>query len=116
MFAKEFWLESQLSVAKYSGGIDISEPGDGTRHFLVVNAKGQPFYGNLMQKNVPADLVDKDFIPLYRKLGRERFISLITENPRTPRKELKQILSDVVLAEETAKKEKIKAQTPSFFD
>lgn len=66
IFAKGFWLYSQLSVARYSGGIDISEPGDDKRHFLIVDEKGQPFCGDLSPENVQADLVDKEFIPLYR--------------------------------------------------
>jgi hypothetical protein len=118
VIAKESWLCSQLSIAKYSGGIDISDQENGTRHFLVVDGKGKPYQGKLLP-SVPADLIDKEFIPLYRKLGREKFISLVSGNPLASRKELKQILSDAVLsekAEKAAREEKLKAQNPSLFD
>lgn len=123
VFAKEFWLYSQLSVAKYAGGIDISEPGDGKRHFLIVNEKGQPFSGNVYQKNTPADLVDKEFIPLYKKLGRDLFISIVKANPLISRKDLKERLSQAAEVkkgyEEEIKKTKeakLKAQPPLLFD
>lgn len=123
IFAKEFWLHSQLSIAKYSCGISISESGKGKRHFEIVNEKGRPFFGNVYQKNVPADLVDKEFIPLYQKLGREKFIFLVKEHPLASRGELKKILSLVVKAEKegeeaekAAKEAKLKAQNPSLFD
>lgn len=123
VFAKEFWLYSQLSVAKYSGGIDISEPGDGKRHFLIVNEKGQPFSGNVYQENTPADLVDEKFIPLYKKLGRDLFISIVKANPLISRKDLKERLSQAAEVkkgyEEEIKKTKeakLKAQNLSLFD
>lgn len=123
LFAKEFWLYSQLSVAKYAGGIDISEPGDGKRHFLIVNEKGQPFSGNVYQENTPADLVDEKFIPLYKKLGRDLFISIVKANPLISRKDLKERLSQAAEVkkgyEEEIKKTKeakLKAQNPSLFD
>lgn len=123
IFAKRFWLYSQLSVAKYSGGIDISEPGDDKRHFLIVDEKGQPFCGDLSPENVQADLVDKEFIPLYKKLGRDLFISIVKANPLMSRKDLKQRLTDAAEVKKSyeekmkaAKEAKLKAQNPSLFD
>ena len=55
VIAKEAWLCSQLSIAKYSGGIDISDEENGKRHFLVVDGKGQPYQGKLIP-STPADL------------------------------------------------------------
>lgn len=118
VIAKEAWLCSQLSIAKYSGGIDISDEENGTRHFLVVDGKGQPYQGNLIP-SAPADLVDKEFIPFYRKLGRDKFISIVSREPLASRKGLKQILSAAVLeekAEKAAKEEELKARQPSLFD
>nr|DAV11220.1 MAG TPA: hypothetical protein [Caudoviricetes sp.] len=71
---------------------------------------------------MPADLVDKEFIPLYKKLGREKFISIVKDNILANRKELKKILSDAVHAAafsscgEGEKKEQQRAQEPSFFE
>lgn len=118
VIAKEAWLCSQLSIAKYSGGIDISDEENGTRHFLVVDGKGQPYQGKLIPR-VPADLVDKEFLPFYRKLGRDKFISIVSMEPLASRKGLKQILSAAVLeekAEKAAKEEELKARQPSLFD
>ena len=118
LFTKESWLRSQLSVAKYSGGIDISDEENGTRHFLVVDGKGQPYQGKLIP-SAPADLVDKEFLPFYRKLGRDKFISIVSMEPLASRKGLKQILSAAVQkekAEKAAKEEELKARQPSLFD
>ena len=118
LFTKESWLSSQLSVAKYSGGIDISDEENGTRHFLVVDRKGQPYKGILSTRE-PADLVDKEFLPFYRKLGRDKFISIISMEPLASRNGLKQILSAEVQkekAEKAAKEEELKARQPSLFE
>lgn len=118
VIAKEAWLCSQLSIAKYSGGIDISDEENGTRHFLVVDGKGQPYQGKLIP-SAPADLVDKEFLPFYRKLGRDKFISLVSREPLASRKGLKQILSAAVQkkkAEKTAKEEEMKVCQHSLFD
>ena len=119
VIAKEAWLCSQLSIAKYYGGIDISDEENGTRHFLVVDGKGKPYQGRLSPRE-PADLVDKEFIPFYRKLGRDKFISIVSREPLASRKGLKQILSAAVqekkALEEEAKEEELKARQPSLFD
>ena len=118
VIAKEAWLCSQLSIAKYSGGIDISDEENRTRHFLVVDRKGQPYQGVLSPRE-PADLVDKEFLPFYRKLGRDKFISIVSMEPLASRKGLKQILSAAVQkvkAEKAAKEEELKARQPSLFD
>lgn len=52
----EFWMNSQLSVAKYSGGIRIN----GIEYVVV-----------------GTDLIRKDWVPVYNKLGRDRTIGLI---------------------------------------
>ena len=118
VIAKEAWLCSQLSIAKYYGGIDISDEENGTRHFLVVDGKGHPYQGRLCPRE-PADLVDKEFLPFYRKLGRDKFISIVSMEPLASRKGLKQILSAAVQekkAEKAAKEEELKARQPSLFD
>ena len=118
VIAKEAWLCSQLSIAKYSGGIDISDEENGTRHFLVVDGKGKPYQGILSPRE-PADLVDKEFLPFYRKLGRDKFISIVSMEPLASRKGLKQILSaevQKVKAEKAVKEEELKARQPSLFD
>ncbi len=122
VITKESWLCSQLSIAKYSGGIDISDEVNGTRHLLIVDRNGKPYQGRLLP-SVPADLVDKEFIPLYKKLGRDLFISIVKANPLMSRKDLKQRLTDAAEVKKgyeekmkAAKEAKLKAQNPSLFD
>ena len=71
----------------------------------------------------PADLVDKEFIPLYKKLGRDLFIAIVNANPLVSRGELKNILTEAADVkkrgeelEKKVRKEKEKRQNPSFFD
>lgn len=70
LLTKESWMSSQLSVAKYTGGIQITGEGGKKRTFLVVNKEGKDLNQVSIPAGEPADLVDKEFIPLYKKLGR----------------------------------------------
>ena len=110
LLTKESWMNSQLSVAKYSGGVQVI--GEGGKKFQLGIPLGDP-----------ADLVDKEFIPFYKKLGRDLFIAIIGANPLVSRKELKEILTQAAdikkkgeEAEKAAKREKEKRQNPSLFD
>ena len=123
MFTKESWMNSQLSVAKYSGGIHLTCDGGKKRTFLIVNKEGKELNQVSIPAGEPADLVDKEFIPLYKKLGRTLFIGIVQANPLASRKELKDILTESAKvkawgekAEKKARKEKEKRQNPSLFD
>lgn len=123
LFTKENWLCSQLSVAKYTGGVQITGDDGKKRIFLVVNQEGKDMSQVSIPAGDPADLVDKEFIPLYKKLGRVLFIAIVEANPSASRKELKAILteaSDVKKrGEELEKKvreKREKKQNPSLFD
>lgn len=123
LFTKENWLCSQLSVAKYSGGVQITGDDGKKRIFLVVNQEGKDLTQVSIPAGYPADLVDKEFIPLYKKLGRVLFIAIVEANPSVSRKELKAILTEVAdvkkRGEELEKKvreKREKKQNPSLFD
>ena len=123
MLTKESWMNSQLSVAKYSGGIHLTCDGGKKRTFLIVNKEGKELNQVSIPAGEPADLVDKEFIPLYKKLGRTLFIGIVQANPLASRKELKDILTESAKvkawgekAEKKARKEKEKRQNPSLFD
>ena len=45
-----------------------------------------------ISSNEPADLIDSEFIPSYKKLGRERFIRVVQDNNRADHAELKKVL------------------------
>ena len=123
LLTKESWMNSQLSVAKYSGGIHLTVEGGKKRTFLIVNKEGKDLNQVSIPAGEPADLVDKEFIPLYKKLGRILFIGIVQANPLASRKELKDILTESAevkawgeKAEKEAREKKEKSQNPSLFD
>ena len=123
LLTKESWMNSQLSVAKYSGGIHLTFDGGKKRTFLIVNKEGKELNQVSIPAGEPADLVDKEFIPLYKKLGRTLFIGIVQANPLASRKELKDILTESAevkawgeKAEKEAREKKEKRQNPSLFD
>ena len=123
MLTKESWMNSQLSVAKYSGGIHLTFDGGKKRTFLIVNKEGKELNQVSIPAGEPADLVDKEFIPLYKKLGRILFIGIVQANPLASRKELKDILTESAevkawgeKAEKEAREQKEKRKNPSLFD
>lgn len=123
LLTKESWMNSQLSVAKYSGGVQIVDEGGKKRTFFIVNKEGKDLNQAGIPEGEPADLVDKEFIPLYKKLGRTLFIGIVQANPLASRKELKDILTEAAevkawgeKAEKEARAEKEKRQNPSLFD
>ena len=123
LFAKESWMNSQLSIAKYSGGVQVVGEGGKKRTFFVVNKEGKDLNQVSIPAGEPADLVDKEFIPLYKKLGRTLFIGIVQANPLASRKELKDILTETAevkawgeKAEKEAREKKEKRQNPSLFD
>lgn len=123
LLTKESWMNSYLSVAKYSGGVQVTGEDGKTRTLLIVNKEGKDLTQVGISPGEPADLVDKEFIPLYKKLGRDLFISIVNANSLVSRGELKNILTEAVEekkkneeAEKKARKEKEKRQNPSLFD
>ena len=123
LLTKESWMNSQLSVAKYSGGIHLTCDGGKKRTFLIVNKEGKELNQVSIPAGEPADLVDKEFIPLYKKLGRNLFIGIVQANPLASLKELKDILTESAevkawgeKAEKEAREQKEKRQNPSLFD
>lgn len=123
LLTKESWMNSQLSVAKYSGGVQVIGEGGKKRTLLIVNKEGKDLFQLGIPLGDPADLVDKEFIPLYKKLGRDLFIAIVNANPLVSRGELKNILTEAADVkkrgeelEKKVRKEKEKRQNPSFFD
>ena len=123
LFAKESWMNSQLSIAKYSGGVQVVGEGGKKRTFFIVNKEGKDLNQVSIPAGEPSDLVDKELIPLYKKLGRTLFIGIVQANPMASRKELKDILTEAAevkawgeKAEKEAREKKEKRQNPSLFD
>lgn len=123
LLTKESWMNSQLSVAKYSGGVQVTGEGGKKRTLLIVNKEGKDLYQVGIPSGESADLVDKEFIPLYKKLGRDLFISIVNANPLISRKDLKERLTQAAEVKKgyeeemkKARKEKEKRQNPSLFN
>lgn len=112
LIAKEYWMNSQLSVAKYTGGVTVTDK-DGThRRYVVVNSKGSTDWTHL-DASEPADLIDADFIEYYKKLGRDKMIVLLDFNKLLSHSSLKDLLNrevEKLKAEKQAKAKKLKAE------
>lgn len=94
----EYWENSQFSIARYYGGMTFN-----SHEYNIVNKHGQTVFeiseqmekegrdGKAIEAGEPADLVRVDFIPFYKKLGRDKFIDVLKNNQATSDKELKKI-------------------------
>lgn len=82
---EEYWKNSQLSVARFYGKIQING-----HLYIIVNKEGidviqlsdprSPHYvegPKVIPEGEPCDLVRVDWIPVYQALGREKTIELV---------------------------------------
>ena len=87
LMTEEYWRNSQFSIASYYGGCIINN-----ESYKVVNKHGitveelsdpnSPHYvgdgeTKAIQPGEPCDLVSVKWIPVYKKLGREKLIELL---------------------------------------
>ena len=86
---KEYWENSQLSIAKYYGGLKFNG-----KEYKIVNKDGitveelsnpmsEHYVGNgeyAIPPGEPADLVQEEWLQVYRCLGRDKTIELIKKN------------------------------------
>lgn len=85
IMTEEYWANSHFSIARYYGEIKVN--GD---VYKIVNKEGVTLEelsnprskhyaksGMAIQLGEPADLVRNDWIPIYRKLGRNKTIELV---------------------------------------
>lgn len=96
--AEEFWANSHFSIARYYGRIKV-----GGHEYIIVNKEGKDLFelsieaekagrDKAIEPGEPADLCRQDFVPLYRKLGRDRFIAILEANQHISDEELKKIM------------------------
>lgn len=87
LMTEEYWANSQLSVVRHFGRIEINGI-----EFVIVNKDGKDIFEcsaeakkagrqKAIEPGEPADLVQRELIPIYRKLGREKLIELIKAHP-----------------------------------
>ena len=100
--AEDYWRNSQLSVARFYGQCRFRG-----HEYLIVNSRGMDLWECTAEANklgrekaIPAgesaDLVRKDFVKYYRKLGREKFLGVLKENNVATDKELTAIFKELV--------------------
>lgn len=83
-----YWANSQLSVARYFGGLQFNGKEykivnkDGITVEELSNPQSKNYVGNgkhAIPPGEPADLVIDEWIPVYRKLGRDEFVKLLKD-------------------------------------
>lgn len=87
LMTEEVWVNSQLSIARYYGEIKVN-----SITYIIVDKRGRDLFecsaeavrlgkSKAIEPGEPADLIQKTFVPLYRKLGRDAFIKCLEEHP-----------------------------------
>ena len=85
IMTEEYWATSPFSIARYYGGIKV----DGV-DYVIVNKEGKDIYEcsfeaekagreKAIEPGEPADLIDRRYISMYKKLGRDKFIEWVKE-------------------------------------
>lgn len=85
IMAEDYWMNTQLSVARFYGGINFNK-----KEYSIVNKDGitlrelsdpsSPHYvteGMAIPPGEPADLIQNAWIPVYKALGRKKTIELV---------------------------------------
>lgn len=88
MMTKEFWMNSQFSIARFYGGIGINE----FQYILCGHEQ---------------DLVREDFYDLYISLGRDAFISILSAHNSEGEKSIMEVMKSSVNERKQAYKEKL---------
>lgn len=84
LMTKEYWLNSQLSIARFTGRAKIN----GEEYWVVGEQR---------------DLVDCRFEKYYTKLGRSEFIRIIEQNAGKDKESIMQVMKDALKAKKQQK-------------
>ena len=114
--AEEYWATSYFSVARYWGGMQMDKHSykivnkEGATIFELSDPDSKYYVGDgdtqAIPPGQPADLVREDFIPFYKKLGRDVFIKVLEENQRMSDTELKKIYKEMTKSINSKSKKK----------
>lgn len=85
LMTEDYWANSQFSVVRYTGSMKWNGV-----TYIICNKEGKDIFQcsieaekagreKAIEPGEPCDLIDKRYLPVYRKLGREKFIELIRE-------------------------------------
>lgn len=93
VMTEQYWANTQLSFVRHTGRIKV----DGYE-YIIVDKRGHDIFEcsieaekagrkKAIEPGEPCDLCRTDFVPIYRKLGRERFFKFLEDNPdvKTPK-------------------------------
>lgn len=87
VITESYWANSPLSIVRYTGRI-----GKDGSVYVIVDKRGHDIFEcsreaekagreKAIEPGEPCDLCRTDFVPIYRKLGRERFLEFLEQNP-----------------------------------
>lgn len=87
VMTEKYWANSMLSIARYYGKISVEG-----HEYVIVDKRGHDIFEcsreaekagreKAIEPGEPADLCRVEFVPIYRKLGREQFLRFLEENP-----------------------------------
>ena len=90
LMVEEYWRNCHFSVARFYGGLMI-----GSKDYKIVNENGitlaelsdpesRHYVGEgrkAIEPGKPADLIQAEWIPVYKKMGRDKFINMLRELP-----------------------------------
>ena len=89
LLEEAYWANSQFSIARYCGSIKINSDTytlcnkDGITIFELSHPNSKHYVGDdkkAIEPGEPADLVRNDWIPIYKEVGREKFLEILKEN------------------------------------
>lgn len=86
LMTEEYWANSLFSVARYYGRIKVNNV-----DYVICDKHGRDIYEctaiavrenreKAIEPGEPADLVDSRYLPVYRAVGRDRFIAWLDDN------------------------------------
>ena len=87
LMEEDYWRSSQFSIARFYGVIKV-KIGNENIEYIIVNKEGKDIFEcskeaqkagreKAIEAGEPVDLLDRRYIPVYRKMGREAFIKMI---------------------------------------
>ena len=83
IYPEEYWMNSQLATARFFGGCIIKG-----KEYIIVNKEGVSMQkladkaeldDILIPASEPADLILKEWQPIYRALGRDKLFEFLNE-------------------------------------
>ena len=84
LMTKEYWLDSQFSIARFTGGIKLN----GVEYWVVGEER---------------DLIDSDFEKYYTKLGRDEFMRILEQNKHADKETVMRLMKEALKAKKTTK-------------